>query len=88
MDDVDRPIDYFGSILTEAVQESINFDGGEKRTVSVSFENDVLILLRLGSSSLNHQCKGDMSLFPVIHLLMQKIFAPRMVYGMKFLVTA
>jgi hypothetical protein len=47
MDDVDRPSESFEPILPDAIQGSIDFDGGEKIKVSVSFENDVFDIAKV-----------------------------------------
>jgi len=47
MDDVDSPNESFESILPEAIQGSIDFDGGEKIKVSVSFENDAFDIAKV-----------------------------------------
>jgi hypothetical protein len=47
MDDVDNKNESLESVLPEAIENSINFDGGENIKVSVSFENDVIDIAKV-----------------------------------------
>ena len=76
IDDVDRPNESFKSILPDAVQGSIDFDGGEKFKVSVSFENDVFDIAKVRQFVAESPVEGWQVYFPVICLLMQQLFAP------------
>ena len=64
MDDVDNQNESFESILPEAIQGSINFDGGEKIKVSVSFENDVFDIAKVREFVAESPVEGWQVTFP------------------------